>query len=204
MNVKKRDADASMKKIIDAAKTVFAEQGYHRATLTEIGEKSGLSRSTPSYFFKNKLNLYRTVIKQLAREEYEYVNQFKLDKPITKESVKRLLSSHIQHAFDQPYLSKILIRESLDENIIFCSHEYFPNSVEWGFDYLKEAQKHGIIRSDIDVMTLWIAGLSTAWVPIITQHTFMKSIGRDITDKEFIKFHKKQIELIIFEALALD
>lgn len=204
MDVKKRDAEASIKKIIEAAKIVFSERGYKNSTLTEIGERSGLSRSTPSYFFKNKGNLYKTVIEELVREEKEYVNQFQHEGTVTKESIRQLLASHIEHAFAHPYLSKILIRESLDDNPFSWSQEYFPNGVEWSFAYLEEAQRKNIIRQDIDLLTLWIAGLSTAWLPIITQNTFMKSIGRDLSDPEFIQFHQKQVELIIFEALLVD
>ncbi len=76
----RRDADRSRQAILDAAERLFAEQGYERTTLEEIGRAAGLSRGTPRYFFGSKEQLYQAVLtrlfaslEQLARETAEDV-----------------------------------------------------------------------------------------------------------------------------------
>lgn len=198
---KKRDAGASMEKIIEAAKVVFAQKGYHKTTLSEIGEKSGLSRTTPSYFFKNKENLYKAVIDKLIADEKEYVSNLTYNGEITIEALKDLLYRHMDYTFKHPYLSKIIIWESLDENRQEWIHNYFPDMIHWSFTYLNEAQKIGIIREDIDTYSLWLNAMAMTWLPIITENTFMRSIKRDIKNDDFVNFHKKQVELLIFESI---
>lgn len=41
-------------KILAAALQVFAEKGYHGATITEITQRAGVSRGLASYYFPNK------------------------------------------------------------------------------------------------------------------------------------------------------
>jgi AcrR family transcriptional regulator len=44
----------SRQKILAAALQVFAEKGYHGATITEITQRAGVSRGLASYYFPNK------------------------------------------------------------------------------------------------------------------------------------------------------
>ncbi|GAA5157686.1 TetR/AcrR family transcriptional regulator [Amycolatopsis dongchuanensis] len=44
----------SRQKILAAALEVFAEKGYHGATITEITRRAGVSRGLASYYFPNK------------------------------------------------------------------------------------------------------------------------------------------------------
>ncbi|GHF57547.1 AcrR family transcriptional regulator [Amycolatopsis bartoniae] len=44
----------SRQKILAAALQVFAEKGYHGATITEITRRAGVSRGLASYYFPNK------------------------------------------------------------------------------------------------------------------------------------------------------
>ena len=57
---RKRDAERSRKRILDAAEKMFAERGYLSVTLDEIAKRSGTKRSLILYHFKSKLGLWRT------------------------------------------------------------------------------------------------------------------------------------------------
>jgi AcrR family transcriptional regulator len=199
--IKTRDAELSKEKIINAAKVVFAEKGFHKTTLSEIGEKSGLSRTTPSYFYKNKENLYKAVIDTLISDEKKYVSNLKYSGEITIDSLKDLLHRHIDYTFKHPYLSKIIIWESLNEERQEWIHDYFPDMFHWSYSYLNKAQECGLIRDEIDTYSLWLNAMAMAWLPIITEKTFMKSINREINNDRFLEFHKKQIEMLIFESI---
>ncbi|MGB6133246.1 MAG: helix-turn-helix domain-containing protein [Acidobacteriaceae bacterium] len=49
-----RNADRSRTAILQAAEELFAEHGPNGASLAEIGERAGVSRGLPSYFFSDK------------------------------------------------------------------------------------------------------------------------------------------------------
>lgn len=52
--------------IARAAKAVFAEWGYQRATLEEIAHRAGMSKATIYIYYKNKDNLFLQVVEELV------------------------------------------------------------------------------------------------------------------------------------------
>jgi AcrR family transcriptional regulator len=52
--------------IAQAAKAVFAEWGYQRATLEEIAQRAGMSKATIYIYYKNKDNLFLQVVEELV------------------------------------------------------------------------------------------------------------------------------------------
>ena len=51
--------------IAEAAKEVFAEWGYQRATLEEIAQRAGMSKATIYIYYKNKDDLFLHVVEEL-------------------------------------------------------------------------------------------------------------------------------------------
>jgi TetR/AcrR family transcriptional regulator len=52
--------------IAQAAKEVFAERGYQRATLEEIAQRAGMSKATIYLYFRNKDDLFLHVVEELV------------------------------------------------------------------------------------------------------------------------------------------
>jgi AcrR family transcriptional regulator len=52
--------------IAQAAKEVFAESGYQRATLEEIAQRAGMSKATIYIYYKNKDDLFLQVVEELV------------------------------------------------------------------------------------------------------------------------------------------
>ncbi|UQB42886.1 TetR/AcrR family transcriptional regulator [Thiomicrospira microaerophila] len=57
-------------KILDAAKQVFIEQGYARASINEIVRRSGGSLGTIYKFFGNKLGLFEAFFQKITYEAF--------------------------------------------------------------------------------------------------------------------------------------
>jgi len=52
----------SRERILAAALTVFAEKGYHNATITEITARAGVSRGLLTYYFAGKQQLVHELL----------------------------------------------------------------------------------------------------------------------------------------------
>ena len=65
-----RDRERSRQRILDAAERLFAQHGFDRVTMADVGAAVGLSRGAPGYLFGSKLGLYEEVLARLfdARE----------------------------------------------------------------------------------------------------------------------------------------
>jgi AcrR family transcriptional regulator len=66
---KKTGPDIKRKKIFDAALRVFAQKGYHNATIDEIAALSGVGKGSVYRYFKSKEDL----LTQLLTEHYENI-----------------------------------------------------------------------------------------------------------------------------------
>lgn len=60
--------EARKKQILDAAVEVFGQKGYGTATVSEIGEKAGLSSGSVFHYFGSKKELFREAIRSCASE----------------------------------------------------------------------------------------------------------------------------------------
>ncbi len=56
-------AQATKRKLLDAAGEIFAEQGFARATIKDITDRAGTAVAAVNYHFSNKQELYYQVIK---------------------------------------------------------------------------------------------------------------------------------------------
>jgi TetR/AcrR family transcriptional repressor of cmeABC operon len=59
-------------KILQAAKTVFIEQGYANASINEIVRLSGGSLGTIYRFFGNKLGLFEAFFQQMTEDVFSH------------------------------------------------------------------------------------------------------------------------------------
>lgn len=54
--------DSKSDQILDAAIKVFAEKGYHYATIAEVAKQAGVSKGLVHFYFENKLDLLLSVL----------------------------------------------------------------------------------------------------------------------------------------------
>ena len=81
--------------ILDAALQVFAEQGYHNASISQISAEAGVSKGLMYNYFESKEELLKILIGSLLDGEIEIVKSI-LEKPITEESFIRLSNETVK------------------------------------------------------------------------------------------------------------
>ena len=89
---KEREKERRRQQIIVAAKKIFSEQGFNKATMEDIAREAELSPGTIYLYFKNKEDLYASLslrILQYLNMRVEHVNKDKKLGP--KEKVKALI-----------------------------------------------------------------------------------------------------------------
>lgn len=66
-SIKNVVAQARQRQILEAAVTVFAEKGYHRATIKDIARTAGIADGTIYNYFKNKQDIMLNIVTQMAK-----------------------------------------------------------------------------------------------------------------------------------------
>ncbi len=59
-------AKSTRERILEAAKVMFAERGFDRASVEQIAKKAGVSKTLVFWYFKNKEGLIEEVVKEVA------------------------------------------------------------------------------------------------------------------------------------------
>jgi TetR/AcrR family fatty acid metabolism transcriptional regulator len=133
-----RYKDLKRSEILGAAETVFASKGFARSTMEEIARKAEFATGTIYLYFRNKEQLYITLLESKARGYLDYVGG-RLDKAKRRE--ERLM---------------ILVRASLDYvslhsgffKIFFAERD----RLEWR---VKDAVRERIVRTHQAIIELF-------------------------------------------------
>lgn len=81
--------------IISVAKSCFAQFGYDRTTLDDIGRRMGLNKSSLYYYFRNKEEIYTEVVLQEAENIIRDLQVEMLDKVTPEERIRHYMKSRL-------------------------------------------------------------------------------------------------------------
>ncbi len=193
-------AEASKSAILDAAEALFAENGFAATSLQEICDRAGVTRGLPTYFFGSKEDLYRAVLERT----------FALS--LTHELLT-LLRDQLHHPDARPEEGLRVVIERLFD--FFVTHPTFIRITEWealnGGRYLgnlprlvttlQEAVQvlQAEARWHINAEQFLIDLVSLCWFPLAQAETFLKPLGVDGHDPDFLSRRKAHVVQILLE-----
>jgi len=70
---RKRSKQDTRRKLLDAAVTAFAAQGYERANVDDISQAAGFAKGTIYNYFDSKRAILLALVEQIAAEHVDYV-----------------------------------------------------------------------------------------------------------------------------------
>lgn len=77
-------------RLLDAAEALFAEKGFHAASLDEIAERAGYTRGALYWNFAGKDELFHAVIERRSQERLEKIAQLRRENPTAEGFVASL------------------------------------------------------------------------------------------------------------------
>jgi AcrR family transcriptional regulator len=142
-------------RILEASYEVFAERGYHTAKISDIADRIHMSHGTFYRYFKNKLDIFSTVIGGVMTDLLGVFAEEKPDAPDTLDEYRAQLLRIGRKLFtlmmDDPQFSRILFYESLgiDEEINDTIHRGFDLFGALTAAYLRNGVDKGFLRKDL-------------------------------------------------------
>lgn len=108
MDEQRRQEPDRRGQILEAALRVFAERGFHRATIKEIAREAGIKSSALIYwYFEDKADLFRAVLAEFSPLVRQVADPVALmDRP--PEEVLPLLAKAHLDSFDDPVVVRLL------------------------------------------------------------------------------------------------
>ncbi len=93
----KKDADKTRQNILDAAFDLFAGKGYTRTTLNEIASVAGVTRGAVYWHFKDKVDLFMALWKEIHASAGVQPEDLRLDHVESIEDCKHEIMKYMEH-----------------------------------------------------------------------------------------------------------
>lgn len=110
------------RRIMSAAEQLFADKGYDATSITDITESAGVGRALIYYYFKDKRDLYISIIKdggehiiRTAESAYDFNgNAF--------EKIRHFIEQFRQLHINRPNIGRLGMRAELEGSLVFDEH----------------------------------------------------------------------------------
>jgi AcrR family transcriptional regulator len=193
-DVVERDADRTREAILDAAENAFARQGFDGASLQEVGETAGVSRSTPAYFFGNKNDLYEAVLARVVVRAQTTMldahNEIDPSKP-PEDAVAKYVGAFLDFLANDHAYVRLIQREALAGTSHVAA--LFGPPVEDTLLALTPAAE----KAEISPQQLLLDIIALCWYPFAHEHTLLPALDMTPRDPVFLQEHKEHIVALI-------
>lgn len=157
------DASARVDQIADAALRLFARYGYKRSSMDDIAKEAGLAKATLYLHFKGKDDVFRAMLRLLARRVEARCREVVATQAPFPEKLATLMQAHFGEAYASFGTGEHLVELKAVMTAVAARELAEFERVFAGFvrQLLQQAEARGEIalsRLTIDVED-WIAGL---------------------------------------------
>lgn len=137
------------KKILAEGKELFWKYGFKRITVEEICSAAGVSKMTYYKFFANKMELIKTIIRDISKASIsDYREIMDADIPFS-EKINRQIEMKMEGTTDMSneFMNDLLVHA--DPEIMELYAGITAETMKMVFNDYVQAQKNGEIRADI-------------------------------------------------------
>lgn len=136
--------------ILNAAIKVFAEQGYHKATISQVAKAAGVADGTIYIYFKNKADILFNFFSYKTRRVFDRFKDEVETAQYAEDKLRNLIRRHLGEFQRDPNMAVVFQREALQARYI--DEGYIKDITKMYLDIIEEiliqGQKEGSIRKD--------------------------------------------------------
>jgi AcrR family transcriptional regulator len=170
------------KKILLAAEEVFSEHGFHKTLVEDISNRAGLGKGTIYRYFKNKKDLFQSLIFESIDELNSILSETVEMEGDTIDKMKTGIKTYLEFFKEHKRLFTILLFE---HNEIGCNDsnecfEKFASIIKLGTDFCEKAISEGTVK-DLDPAVMTYCGLGVVNYALFKW--MMSKVEYDIMDE---------------------
>jgi TetR/AcrR family transcriptional regulator len=181
---RKRDADATRKRILSVAVRHFVEKGYEGARVDEITAESGFSKNLIYHYFQSKEGLFVAVLDELYEKFLSRRNEIGFAALPPLEGLRKFVTETCRAMVETPEIISLLNSENLRK----AAHVRRSKNVRALYDSLSgqlisllaEGERQGVFRPGLEPIQLYISISSLMYHYLSNQHTLSAVFGTDL------------------------
>ncbi len=145
-------------RLLNAAKKVFSERGYHNAQISHIIDEAGVARGTFYLYFKSKEEIFKELLEEVVAELKERIKVIDLSQD-PKEQVIENIASVIEFALEERELAKIVLLRNSDPELFSLINEFFEEVTHIIRGSLDKGVALGLLREcDTELLARAVVG----------------------------------------------
>lgn len=176
-------SDASRRRLLEAAKDVFAEKGFAGARVQEIADRAGVNKQLITYYFGGKSGIYAELSRQWARSEAE------LQDP--ELPYDELVLGYLQKVFADPRGVRLEAWSQLTGR---------PDPPEPGTEDLADIERRqaeGELTDQVSPAMVMLLSQALVMAPHLMPGTVRRIFGSDPADPDFQRNYADQLGHIV-------
>lgn len=190
-NRKKRDAEATKRRILQAAKKEFAKHGLGGARVDEIAERANANKRMLYHYFGSKEDLFRTVLEAAYLDIRNAERELKLESLSPPDALESLVRFTWKYYLNNPEFITLVNSENLHRARHIKSLTKLPETmtglVGLVEGILKRGQETGEFRDGIDATQLNITIAAIGYYYLTNRFTGSFLFQRDMMDKDALE-----------------
>ncbi len=136
--------------IVDAAKAVFAERGYHNASVSDIIGRARIARGTFYLYFESKQQIFETILAEALEQLRSRITRIDIG-PGAQPPMEQLrgnLVRVIDYVLGDPHFSRLLLSHSLssDPEAAERVHQFYAHVHSMITHALTHGVEMGLVR----------------------------------------------------------
>jgi AcrR family transcriptional regulator len=172
--------------IIDAALTLFVENGFHGTATAKIAQEAGVATGTLFQYFKSKDDLVIALYLQFKEEMFEYVSKHSDNNTDIKQTIKTNILSSLYWALDNQTKFHFIQQFHTSPYLGQVEQEILNRQLEPHLALIQKGIKTGVLKSmPTDLIYSLISHQVFGVYQYITSKTLSKSKKQEIIETTF-------------------
>ena len=176
--------------ILDAARRLFSENGYHDTSVADIIQAVGMAQGSFYNYFKSKNDIFKHLLESFVNEVRETLDRLKIETIKTEADYVQMalqIGSEISHLFlHDKKLTRIFVWEAVGVNQEYDSilDQSYRDFSDYSKRYIEKGKELGIIRDEVNAAIVGSATIGMS-IHVITRR--LRGDLDDFTDQEIMQ-----------------
>ncbi len=156
---KRKDGLRRQAQIMDIALAIFAQKGYHTASIDDIINAADIAKGTFYLHFEGKADIMAKLIDHYLDMLYEASIVLDISQPRPITEIKQLyldMARFVTSSIEFKHFIRLVLREAmgLDPTFLNKVNGFFDKMINMSTGYIRQAQQEGKVLPDLDAMAV--------------------------------------------------
>ncbi len=185
--------DSTKSKLLQAATSVFGNQGYSGGSVRQIAEMANTNIGAIKYHYSSKEQLWKAVVNHLFNKLSEAIMQdFALWPSMSpRDRVVNSTRNYIYFCAKYPELNRIILSETIQngDRLHWIAENHMRFFIERSTAWMAIAQENGVYPKEISVLNLVFVAMSAAQNLFLMAPFVEHAFGIDVFKNDQIEKH---------------